>query len=122
VVQGVLVTKPCDPVVGVDLLQLHQKGDQMIRWGGTKASVLLSAGALPQVDRGFDSWMTAQRCKRPAVATEGQVTTTTASCRGKSVALLIAVEGGNGDWPAGPDVPIDATESVLGFFDLSPPA
>ncbi len=118
VVEGVLVTKPCEPVTGVDLLQIHQLGDATIRWGGTKAAVLLSDGPLPQVDRAFDRWLVAQRCNKPVVATEGKVTTTTASCRGKSVSLLIAIEGGNGEWPTGDSVPIDATERVLAFFDL----
>ncbi len=118
VVQGLLLTKPCKPAIEVDLLQIHQRGDAALPFGGTKSSILVPGGVLPSVPKSYARWLTAQECGPERSESAGPVETTTATCRNKTRSQLVVVEGGDENWPVGTGDSIDATSLVLDYFEI----
>ncbi len=120
IVEGVLLTKPCAPSIGVDLLHLHQTADPDVPYGGTRKSPVAVGGILPSVQRGFTRWLVGQSCTEPLIEVDGPIETRSAKCRDRTTARLVTIEGGSGEWPASDD-PYDVTTAILDFFGVIPP-
>jgi polyhydroxybutyrate depolymerase len=117
VVEGVLVFEPCRPESPLDLIQIHQMGDDIVPYRGTTLPIAAN-GELPAVKERFTRWTVAQGCSATGVR-DGEFATYDFECRNGTRAREILIPGGTHDWPIAPQDPVDATTAILEFFGIS---
>ncbi len=114
----------------LSVLAIHGTADPNIPYDGDQGSgfAKIDGPSIPEVNQ---LWRTADACQPPSSTTDGQVTTSTASCAGSRTVELITIDGAGHQWPGsakgrqGADTPfpdLDATKVIWEFFAAHPAA
>ena len=117
----------------VSVIHVHGSADHNIRYyGGPGDGVATIDG--PPVPAVIARWRKVDGCATPVTATQGPVTTSTATCPHGRAVVLVTIAGAGHQWPGAvpkpaaqrllhldpPSTALDATETIWQFFAAHP--
>ncbi|GAY16542.1 PHB depolymerase family esterase [Mycobacterium sp. shizuoka-1] len=104
--------EPCPAPRPTSVLHIHGTGDRLVRYDGRPGTaVTVATPTTPEINA---FWRTVDRCRPPVTTTDGDLTTSAASCAQGRGVELITVAGGGHDWPS------FATGRMWDFFAAHP--
>ena len=122
-VAGSMQLDDCRPAHPVSVIAIHGTGDQLVPYQGGRV-IGAANRPVPPAATVPEHWASLNRCPAgPVTATDGLVTTTSwTGCAGGTGVRMVTIEGGGHNWFTKdfgpPNGAIDATTSILEFFEL----
>lgn len=124
-VAGAMLLDDCDPAAPVSILEIHGEADRIVPFeGGELPEFTGATRPVPSTIELVEHWAAVNRCPDPVVESDDPVSTTTwRDCADGTIVRLIAIEGASHTWYASEYGPIegavDASATIIGFFDLA---